>query len=814
MKTHLGILFAQLSWIFFVNGERPIESVAGKLCRGPPRITVGFCVDQSEDVSEVCVGKNVVIQRSADCGIGNWCCLGSDEFVDVNVPPPPPPPIKESFVVPSGGHVAQNGVFDAVDNAPCGLGNTLRSAAGDSSVISSIRRFARVYKGVLTEVGDFCWVAALFDAGDTKRNIPQTFVCAATIINSTHILTAGHCVDRYLSQPSRLIVQTGTDSASTLALTDPSSCAQQLPVVEIILSQRYDPDNLLEDHALLRVAGTIRADGCTCRVCLPDRTVTRDTTNVLLCWVAGFGSTTEGAASSLQLTKSPIAFVRRDICEVTLGKLLSSGVERLPLPDSAFCAGDAQHGGLCTNDGGAPLTCLIGGRHTILGVGSWSIDCSQYPSVFSSISACSGFFSNADLPCSAKKSALRPTFALTDLSSGPTCGLPGTSDIDPFRLAKQSRQNQLAETNKVKAAIQELMESMEVGRPTSAPTIATIGEDTVPASLNEQNFGDADERLLPAQFRRSMMVAAESPISVAGQFPESSVVGGQPVPKNQVCWQVLVSSGCGGSIISDQHILTAAHCVTQKGTKIPKDLSQLKVVLGASISPVKFPLDGCQEIRNVRRVYVHPDYFLGNDSALYVSSDIAIIELASPIDFSKPCVCRVCLQDSEPAAGETCTITGFGCQEPTKPGSPCSGRGDRALQKLNVVMPGDDVCSTFFQGFPSDKVTCSASGLGRAPCFGDSGGPIVCYNNERNTHYQAGVTSFAIFPDGANGCGSGNNNFQYYTKVKHFIPWIQRFVPDVMVTVPSRFLFQASFNIDLGDGVSNIVTNNQLLPAQ
>lgn len=135
--------------------------VAGKLCRGPPRITVGFCVDQSEDVSEVCVGKNVVIQRSADCGIGNWCCLGSDEFVDVSVsPPPPPPPIKESFVVPSQGHVAHNSVFDAVDNAPCGLGNTLRSAAGDSSVISSIRRFARVYKGVPTEVGDFCWVVS------------------------------------------------------------------------------------------------------------------------------------------------------------------------------------------------------------------------------------------------------------------------------------------------------------------------------------------------------------------------------------------------------------------------------------------------------------------------------------------------------------------------------------------------------------------------------------------------------------------------------------------------------------------------------
>lgn len=42
-----------------------------------------------------------------------------------------------------------------------------------------------------------------------------------------------------------------------------------------------------------------------------------------------------------------------------LGSMLT-GSHRFKLPNSSICAGDAQRGGLCTSDGGAPLTCIIG----------------------------------------------------------------------------------------------------------------------------------------------------------------------------------------------------------------------------------------------------------------------------------------------------------------------------------------------------------------------------------------------------------------------------------------------------------------------
>ena len=42
---------------------------------------------------------------------------------------------------------------------------------------------------------------------------------------------------------------------------------------------------------------------------------------------------------------------------------------------------------------------------------------------------------------------------------------------------------------------------------------------------------------------------------------QNRIVGGQDASINDYPWQVALSMGCGGSIISDQWVLTAAHCV-------------------------------------------------------------------------------------------------------------------------------------------------------------------------------------------------------------------------------------------------------------
>ncbi|WP_204112396.1 serine protease [Shimia biformata] len=328
-----------------------------------------------------------------------------------------------------------------------------------------------------------------------------------------------------------------------------------------------------------------------------------------------------------------------------------------------------------------------------------------------------------------------------------------------------------------------------------------------PASAQELAMPEiAPDVASPFAFAEAGKKAARS--AMAAEKADDSgarVIGGQPADEGEWPWQValLINGGavdynsqfCGGSMVLDTWVLTAAHCVHMADKNgVYRDLNPqaISVYLGSvEIDPAK------GDVIPVEAVYRYPDY-VGTE----FDNDIALIKLARAprVPFETIKVPDAQFGDMLDQPGVKTVVTGWGLVE--------GGERTPVMREAEIQMMSRDMCNQMMlearaksaaqgiglaaQAFGlkqaeaelvwaelikyvrapmSENMLCSGTFEGgKTSCNGDSGGPLVVPLGE-GKFIQAGVVSWGMSSSSGKSCAE-NALFSAYTRVSNYVDWL------------------------------------------
>ncbi|XP_065347871.1 trypsin-7-like [Cloeon dipterum] len=252
-----------------------------------------------------------------------------------------------------------------------------------------------------------------------------------------------------------------------------------------------------------------------------------------------------------------------------------------------------------------------------------------------------------------------------------------------------------------------------------------------------------------ARFLRVALLACLAAAVVASSrtaYGNGRIVGGSPADPaeypSQVSLRALGSHSCGASIISENWVLTAGHCVELMlpgWLEIHANSNHL-ITNGTSHEVVRF-------IQHA-----------GFNFSDFTSEDIAVIEVTPPFEFSETAQPAVLPeQDVETPAGSPAVVIGWGFVDTNGPVSPSLLEVDQVVRDyqdcFNIYTPDVNVTT--------EQICADVPEGGKGICSGDSGGPLFVDG------LLVGLVSWS-----ANGCAA--EGFPgVYTRVASYRDWIR-----------------------------------------